>query len=196
MSEQNNLFLALEYALRGWLVFPTHAIVEGHCTCNNSSCGSKGKHPLSPHGFKDASRDNTIIEKWWGQHPHANVAVRTGKESGLVVVDIDPCNGGDESLQHLFSLFDEFPRTPVVYTGGDGIHFYFAYPHKGPEIKCTANLCGLPGIDIKAEGGYVVAPNSTHISGQTYRWAMDNHVAGINAAPLPPWLLEHLIITK
>ena len=89
----------------------------------------------------------------------ANVGIATGAVSGLVVIDIDPRNGGDESYAQLKNeLPSAFEKLFEVQTGGGGTHLYFQHP--GGHISCRANI--RPGIDVKADGGYVVAPNSTH----------------------------------
>ena len=98
---------ALSYAHRGWLVLPIHSVDTGRCTCGRADCASPAKHPLTRRGLKDASADPQVIERWWRRWPRANVAVRTGQESGLLVLDFDPRNGGDESLAALvYCLID------------------------------------------------------------------------------------------
>lgn len=138
---------ALAYAELGWAVFPL---------LPNS------KEPLTKHGFKDASNDPAVINRWWAEHPLANIGIATGVISDLVVVDVDVKNGakGFESLATL----GELPVTLAVQTPSGGQHLYHVAP--GP-LRCRIGL--LPGIDIKADGGYIVAPGST-IDGKTYEW--------------------------
>src|SRR4051794_33968519 len=85
-------FEALRYAERGWHVFPCHHIEDGRCTCVGE-CASPGKHPMTPHGFKDATTDKDRIQEWWSQFPSANIGIRTGEVSGVWVLDLDGAGG-------------------------------------------------------------------------------------------------------
>ena len=91
--EMNGLLkAALEYAKRGWLVLPLHYPNGEICSCGKKDCDSPGKHPigqLTPHGFKDATSDPSTIKKWWTDWPKANIGIRTGADSDLIVLDID-----------------------------------------------------------------------------------------------------------
>jgi len=128
-----------------------------------------------------------MLSDWWTQWPDANVGIATGQDSGLVVLDVDPRNGGDESLRDLQRLHGSLPPTVEAITGGGGRHIYFRHP--GP---CTIpNRTGiLPGLDVKADGGFVVAPPSRHISGGQYAWELSSHLDDVPLAPLPPWLMK------
>lgn len=176
----------MAYARLGIPVFPVHGIVDGACTCNGSPGCSPGKHPMTSHGFKDATTDVNAIRGWWDRTPTANVGIRTGAGSGFVVLDVDPRNGGDESLATLEKQHGKLPLSPLVRTGGGGRHFYFQHP--GGKVSCKANL--LPGLDIKADGGYVVAPPSLHDSGGRYLWAQQRTHDDVRPPPTPPWLLD------
>ncbi len=161
------LTAALDYASRGWHVFPCHSInQQGHCTCKDGpACESPGKHPLVPGGFKAATTDPGTIRHWWEEKwAWANVAIATGKISGLVILDVDPRNGGDAK-----KLPGNLPLTPTVSTGGGGEHYYFLYP-EDCEVGLHHGL--LPGIDVQGNGGYVLAPPSRHISGKKYVFAV------------------------
>jgi hypothetical protein len=103
--------------------------------------------------------------------PAANVGIPTGAESGLVVVDVDGRNGGRQTLAGL-----ELPDTLTVETG-DGLHFY--YQHPGGAVPSNSGI--LPGIDRKADGGYVVAPPSLHANGRRYRFTDDHPLAALPA---------------
>jgi putative DNA primase/helicase len=164
MRESPYLAAALDYAKRGWHVFPCHSINKtGHCTCKDGpKCEHPGKHPLVAGGFHAATTDPNKIRSWWGKWPWANVAIATGKVSGLVVLDIDPRNGGD-----LDKLPGNLPLTPTVETGGGGLHYYFQYP-EDQDILSIQSL--FPGVDVKADGGYVIAPPSRHISSEHYSY--------------------------
>ena len=85
---------ALAYTARGWLVFPLHTIVQGECTCGLAGCPDAGKHPRTPNGVKDASRDEVLLRGWFGDGaPPSNIGIATGERSGLTVVDIDMGTG-------------------------------------------------------------------------------------------------------
>ncbi|MFH1356626.1 MAG: DUF3987 domain-containing protein [bacterium] len=180
------------YAKKGKPVFPLHWITkEGTCSCGNPSCGSAGKHPITRCGFKDASTSITLIERRWEKWPNANIGIPTGKASNLVVLDIDPRNGGDLSLEDLEDKYGKLPETVESLTGGGGRHIIFKHP--GYDIKCSANLLGK-GLDIKADGGYIVVPPSNHISGKCYEWELSSSPGQIPVAEAPDFLLKQLNI--
>ncbi len=172
---------ALDYADRGWAVLPLRSVSNGHCSCGKSDCKSPGKHPRTTNGFKDATTNEVDIRKWWAKCPDANVGIATGAVSGIIVLDIDRRNGGIESLARLEKEHGFLPETHKVLTG-DGFHFYFKHP--GGQIHCRANI--QPGIDLRADGGYVVAPPSVHPNGRAYAWSGDT-AAGF--ADAPDWVL-------
>lgn len=168
LCSRNHLDVALIYAADlGWPIFPVAWIREdGLCTCGRSTCRSPGKHPwaaAAPNGFKDASRNPHLVRAWWKKWPNANIGVATGLASGLVVVDIDPRNQGDLDLEELEARHGKLPDTPMSLTGGGGQYYFFACPEEG---FAPGKLAG--GIDIKADGGYVVLPPSNHASGGVY----------------------------
>jgi hypothetical protein len=186
---------ALEYAQRGWKVFPLHTVEAGTCTCGDPECNSPGKHPvknLAPHGCKDATNDPVIIIQWWAGFPDANVGIATGPlfddppGSGAFVVDQD----GEEGIDTLIRLQKEnspFPETRMARTGSGDKHYFFAYPPTG-IIRNSQKKVG-PGIDIRGLGGYVVGPPSLHQSGKSYRWI--NPTTPI--AEAPDWLLDMIL---
>ena len=179
---------ALSYAARGWPVFPCHAPAQtpGGCSCWRADCSSPGKHPRVAGGLTVASVDAATIAQWWRRWPSANVAIRTGAVSDVVVLDVDPAHGGDQSLDALLSHHGPLPPGPVVQTGSGGRHFYFAHP--GGVIRNDAGRRLGPGLDIRGDGGYVIAPPSRHTSGSPYRWAGPDR-----ELPDPPvWLLDRL----
>jgi len=179
---------ALDYARRGWLCFPVHyPVKQGNkfvCSCGKDDC-NPAKHPLTLHGFKDATTDQTQLRRWWSQHPQANVGIATGEASGLVIIDIDPRHGGTESMKAITKL-GNVPVTPMAYTGGGGEHIYLAHPGNGIKIKSTVQVAGYPGVDIKGDGGAIIAPPSRHISGGKYTWK--RHHLQNKLAQMPEWI--------
>lgn len=164
---------ALGYARRGWRVFPLHWIDGDRCSCigmfDRSACpGPEGKHPIFKTGT-DHEAGTTVeflIRRWWRDWPNANIAIVTGIYSGLIVLDVDPKNGGLDSLARLQAERGSFPPTPTVRTPSGGLHFYFKHPGR-EQIKGTVGV--LPGIDWRADGNYVVAPPSATLKGG-YPW--------------------------
>ncbi len=158
------LDFALYYADEGLRVLPLHsARSPDSCTCGQANCSSVAKHPITRNGVKDATYDQVQIREWWRLYPDANVGIATGE--GLLVIDIDPRHGGSlEALQALVEL----PATATVQTGSGGLHLYFRYDQK-LALRNTAGKLA-PGIDTRAEGGYVVAAPSRHAGGNRYYW--------------------------
>ena len=147
---------ALAYLARGWPVVPTHTVTDGRCSCPKADCTSQGKHPrVAWKRYQDALPEQGEVETWWTKWPTANIAVLTGAFSGVVVVDIDPLHGGDDSLYDLH-LPDVDTETLTSRTGRGGRHFW--YQHPGYEVRNRAGL--RPGIDFRGDDGYVVVPPS------------------------------------
>jgi putative DNA primase/helicase len=173
------------YAELEWPVFSAYGVRQGHCACDSPDCIHPGKHPSTRHGFKDATADMAQIKLWWTRAPLANVAIATGRLSGVLVLDVDPRNGGNESLADLLAEFGPLPPTATALTGGDGQHYYFAHP--GGYVKSRTLR---PGLDFKADGGYVIAPPSLHISGRRYEWEVGHAPDEVALARLPGWLVQ------
>ena len=110
----------------------------------------------------------------------------TGAISGLVVVDVDVRHGGDGSLEGLEREYGRVGTTVECLTGGGGRHLYFAHP--GGLIRNKVGLAG--GVDLRGDGGYVVAPPSVHSSGIRYEWAEGRNPGSAALAPLPDWILR------
>lgn len=148
---------ALDYAAAGFAVIPVKR---------------SDKAPYTPHGLKDASKDPDTIRSWWEQWPDANVAIVCGSVSNnIVVIDVDnkPEIGKDglTSIRAWQAQETDFPETVVAMTGTSGRHFYFRV--KDPAaFKNRVDV--LPGVDIRAEGSYVVAYPSVHENGKMYTW--------------------------
>jgi hypothetical protein len=171
---------ALGYARQGRPVFPCHTPADGGCSCGLADCSSPGKHPRTRHGLRDASTDPRVIEGWWRRWPAANVGMLTGRLSGVVVVDVDPDHGGIDTMRRLVAEHAALPAGPRVHTGSGGWHVLFAWP--GREVRNSTGRVG-PGVDIRGDGGYVIAPPSLHVSGGRYVWT-----SGGELPRMPDWL--------
>ena len=176
---------ALHYARQGWPVLPLHSIHAGRCSCGRDCGRAAGKHPRTPHGSSDASVDEAVIRAWWARWPDANIGVATGSTSGLLVLDVDPVHGGDESLEALVARHGSPPPTPTSLTGGGGRHLLFAHPEFPVPSRCGA--LG-PGLDVRGDGGYIVAPPSRHRSGRLYEWEASSHPDELPLTSPPAWL--------
>ncbi|MCK5604416.1 bifunctional DNA primase/polymerase [Candidatus Pacearchaeota archaeon] len=159
---------ALEYIQRGWYVFPLHSIVNGQCTCGKQGCSDAGKHPRTSRGLKEATRDLSLVETWFGPGaPPSNIAILTGELSGLTVIDIDIGEGkfGADSWAEATREHGD-PKTLMAETGSGGMHVLFQY---NSALKTASNVLGK-GIDSRNDGGYIVAPPSLHRTGGIYKW--------------------------
>lgn len=123
------------------------------------------KTPYIKNWQNDASTNPTIINKWWSEWPEAGIAIHAGK-SKLIVIDVDPRNGGNESLKQLIKAHGkEWLSRYVVKTGGGGTHYYY----QADENIKYPTLLGK-GLDLQGGNKYVIAPPSMHSSGNHYEW--------------------------
>jgi hypothetical protein len=156
---------------RGWSVIPVEP---------------RGKRPtVAWLEFQHRSPTEREVAQWFGRRRDANLAIVTGAVSGLMVLDVDPRHGGDASLAALEAGHDALPRTVEAITGGGGRHCYFEHP--GGTVPNRVGIA--PGIDLRGDGGVVVAPPSVHSSGRRYAWALGRAPDQAPLAPLPPWVL-------
>ena len=158
---------ALAYAARGWSAIPMQP---------------QGKRPLVLwREFQHRIASAAEIERWFRHWPAANVGIVTGQLSGIVVVDVDLRHGGPASVAQAESEQGPLPPTVEALTGGGGRHLYFAHPRKP-----LANRVAIrPGIDVRGDGGCVVAPPSMHPSGRRYAWLAGRGPGEIALAPPP-----------
>ncbi|MFN3701596.1 MAG: bifunctional DNA primase/polymerase [Alphaproteobacteria bacterium] len=131
----------------------------------------KGKKPLTAHGHKDAANDPAQINEWWKKWPDANIGIATGARSGVWVLDIDG-HEGEASLRALEQKYGELPPTVEAISGGGGRHLYFKWTNC-LNFSISASRVGEK-IDIRGEGGYIVAPPSIHPNGKRYEWSVDS----------------------
>lgn len=177
------------YGQKGYPIFPLHSAEGGRCSCGRAACESPGKHPRIVLWPENATAFKEMIRSWWRRWPEANIGLVTGEPSGLVVLDVDPRHGGEASLDELERRFGELPPTAEAMTGGGGRHLLFRHP--GHPVPNSAGALG-PGLDVRGDGGYIVAPPSIHASGLMYAWNETRHLAHMEPAPLPPWLVARL----
>lgn len=173
------LAAALRYAANGWPVFLLGRTKRPVALCPPCEAARKAKTPHDPqacgcltcHGFYAASTDRHRIAAMLAAVPRGLLAIRTGAASGLVVIDVDPRHDGAATLRGLIAR-GLTPPTRYVRTGSGGLHLYYCHP--GHPVPCDEGRRLGPGIDVKADGGYVVAPPSRHQdTGRPYAWADD-----------------------
>ena len=148
---------AIDYASRGLAVFPLKP---------------RDKAPITAHGVHEATTNFDQINKWWKRYPNANIGIACGKISGgLLVVDVDRKQNGVDGLDSLNEWErenGELPETVRSITGTGGSHLLYRIDGAG---KNRVNL--LDGVDIRSDGGYIVAPPSIHPNGNKYEWEYD-----------------------
>lgn len=147
---------ALYYANLGFSVFPLW---------------KKSKNPITKNGLYDATTDEKQINYWWGRYPEDNIGIATGKVSGnIIVVDLDIDKNKDINGYHTLLKWErehgKLPETAMSITGRGGYHLFFRTD--GRSIQNSVDL--YEGIDIRADGGYIVAPPSIHPNGNKYEW--------------------------
>jgi hypothetical protein len=162
------LELVADYVSQGLAIFPC-----------------RGKTPLIPGGFKNASKDPEVVAKWWTRWPDANVGLATGAPSGFFVLDVDlkPGKDGAASLKTYTDTHGELPPTRVTRTPSGGWHYWFVHPTAGGYS--TVERLGK-GLDTRGDGGYVIIPPSKGLNGGEYTW--ENPTAPF--AEVPAWVLE------
>jgi hypothetical protein len=163
---------AADYARCGIPIFP---------------CSPIDKRPLTPNGFKDATRDEAQILAWWQQYPNAMIGAPMGPASGIwaVDLDLDPAKkiDGKAALDQLIARRGPLPPTWISITPRGGRHLIFAWD-PNVDIRNSTSKIG-PGIDVRGNGGYICLPPSRNATGGTYQWEPGGPQ---NAASAPPWL--------
>jgi hypothetical protein len=166
------LDLALKYSRLGWQTFQLKA---------------RDKVPAVKWADVATVEENQLLG-WWEFNPAANLGIATGKRSGIVVLDIDKDKGGYDSLVELQDKYGRLPLTPVSKTGSGGEHIFFVYPEHA-DIRNSAGKLGA-GLDVRGNGGYVVAPPSIHPNGTIYEWVVLPSQTPL--AEMPEWLIDLL----
>jgi hypothetical protein len=162
---------AKRYLAHGWSILPLRP---------------RDKRPLIPWTHLQIRRPSREdVAEWFRRWPDANIGVVSGEISNLIVLDVDPKHGGDAALERFERRYGPVPATVEATTGGGGRHLYFAHP--GGLVRNRAGLA--QGIDLRGDGGYIVAPPSIHPSGAFYEWAPGRNPDEIALAPLSRWLI-------
>ena len=172
-ADKRNLESALAYAAKGWKVFPAPP-------------GSKKSYKSEKHSggrkwgmTSDADEIRADFTRW----SNAGIGIPTGAVNGIVVIDADTIAGhgvdGIAALDQLQAKHGPLPDTLQALTASGSLHNYLKHPGVGIKIKCSNSELG-PGIDVKGDGGMVIAPPS---NGR--RWLNRNPIA-----ELPAWLIE------
>ena len=166
----------LEYTcLLGLPLIPVHTVEDGDCSCGDVYCRSKGKHPATVRGV----HDGRVMAPY--ELAGRNVGVCCG--DGVIVIDVDPRNGGLETLAAIERKHGKMPLTLTCKTGGMGWHYYYRVER---EVRKKPNAFGK-GIDLQSDGSYCVAPPSMHMSGTAYVWT--NRV---EISKAPDWIFDYL----
>jgi hypothetical protein len=171
---------ALALAARGWRI---HPVPPGH------------KHPTQKEWQRNATTDPARIRRYWGLPGNGThgLCIVTGRESGVFALDIDPDDGGDDSLRALEAAHGALPDTVQSLTGGGGTHYLFRWPDDGRDIRNSASGVLGVGIDVRGTGGQIVVAPSVHPNGQRYTWeVMHDPLDGVAVAEAPEWLLDLL----
>lgn len=159
MKEYTQLQYALSYIKLGFSIFPLKP---------------RSKIPLTKNGFKDATKDIAQVKRWWTETPNANIGIATGKISGnLFVIDFDidedkGINGYHAFLDYCRENNVQFPDTVIAITGRKGSHWYY---RSDREVGSRTGI--IEGVDLRGNGGYVVAPGSIHANGNKYEFEQD-----------------------
>lgn len=176
----------------GWHVVQAHHItLDGHCSCGDRdpehTYKQGGKHPVPKKWNENATNDPAVIDTLWRARPKANLLLKTGRDSGVFALDVDPDNGGDVGLAALIYKRSPLPTTFTTHTGSGGTHYLFAYPADFDITNSTKALreMGIAGVDVRGEGGCLVLAPSVSGKGP---YTCDQ----APIAPAPEWLLDIL----
>lgn len=189
---------ATGYARRGWRVIPLHHVRETGeypvCACwKRHDCNTPGKHPAIKNWREIASADVSLVVQWWRVWPMSNIGLVMGGLSRLVAVDIDG-EVGRESLRILEDTNGALPPTLSQSTGRaeGGVHYLFTVPADLDMDRIRNRTKMAPGIDVRAEGGLIVAPPSVHPTGASYSWLDES----VPVASMPSWLIKLAMSSK
>ena len=182
------LAAALAYAAAGWPVFPVSAIDKQPLLGPLPGVPGSG-------GLHRATQQEALIRDWWREWPTAMIGLPTGPAIGAFVVDLDA--GVDDKTGEIFeaeqllaNLAAEIgvaiPATLTVETPRGGRHLYFPWPKA--RVRNRQGI--VHRVDVRGDGGYVIAPPSQRSDGRAYRWLGDRHMI---PPPAPDELLDLIL---
>jgi hypothetical protein len=194
MSEGKDMkAAALWYAKNGIPVFPCHYPADGGCSCRDPKCHTPAKHPLTEHGFKDATTDLAKIAQWWDRWPTANIAIPMGSTTRRLAVDSDPRNGGPSTPPDFIEQFGSIDGAAEQITGSGGGARHYVFSYAGGSVPRELS----PGVDVKGEGGYIMVAPSLHMSGNRYQWdGIEGPKTLLHPAEAPAWLIERIAAAR
>lgn len=171
-AARSALSFALRYIRLGLFVLPLEASTK------------KPLGRLVRNGFHDATNDPELATRWWTANPQAGIGIAV-KKSGWVVVDIDPRNGGIETIDALEAKHGPLQSDVLAYTGGGGEHRVFA----AQLVEALPGKLG-EGVDLKADG-YIAVEPTVHPNGRVYQWeASSDPLDGVVPSTLPGWIRD------
>ena len=160
---------AVAYASSGFAIFPVEP---------------RGKKPLTMRGVYRATTDCDLIRQWWERWPDANIGLPCHQ---WVVIDVDPRHGGAASLKALQRETRLEFDTRTQITGSGGRHLVFRRPDEDARLRNVTHFLGLPGLDIRTVGGYIVGAPSIHHTGGVYQWQNGRALLPFPIALLRRW---------
>lgn len=210
-TENAIISAAKKWAEWGMHPIALHGLIDGACTCGKYPCGNKnrnaGKHPISV-SWQSSPLDMVALERELERGPR-NLGLRMGKQPNgktLVAIDVDDgfddllkCNkSGSHSLERLISEHGGLPQTLEQVTGSGGRHLVFEWAlddfghfmakhHMFRLPPCPTNSASKIGlyIDVRGQGGQIVAAPSMHISGKRYARTGETRLFELMPAPIP-----------
>lgn len=174
------LDVALSYTARGWPTFPCRHQDEEYVDEYGEIEILATKTPLTSNGFRGATLSERIVREYWKRNPSAMIGVPTGAPIGCWVLDIDPKHGGPDTLAALEATHGSLPATLTAETTSGGRHYFFRHK-QGVRNRGALGA----GIDVRGDGGYVIAAGSVPALGQPYSWLVD-----MEPVEAPDWLLQ------
>lgn len=179
VTAKRMLRIATKLIAQGFSILPLKSPTAGDL--------NSGKKPITKHGVKDATNNLAVFKKLVKGRQSFNIGIATGDASAVFGIDVDTRNKGDETFAALQRNLGNLPKTVTVKTGGGGLHLYFRLPKKGlRSTKLGA------GVDLQAEGKYLVAPPSRHGSGKIYVFAKGLSPSKIAIAKIPKAWLDYI----
>lgn len=176
-DQDARLDYALKYRQLGWSIIPVDS-------------RKKGGAPFSWAPYQESRPTPQQLKKWLDMYPQHGLAVVCGEVSDLIVLDLDR-HGESDGVHVAETLYGWEPTGPVVKTGGGGLHAYYRHPGGGPVRNRTGAGSIAPGVELKADGGFVYAPPSIHVTGTPYEWLFAPF-DGVEIPRAPEWLMSEI----